>query len=135
MLNLKFGEINFSSSYTNEYDFVGKYHNDGLVYVFDKYFQMPRTRSASETEQNAELENLVLAFCKENPVIKDPSFNAEKYYNQHKNRMMTKAAVNLEDNFSAVQKEFYEQILSLYRSKEISSLQSLVDEINKIENK
>lgn len=48
---------------------------------------------------------------------------------------MTKAAVNLEDNFSAVQKEFYEQILSLYRSKEISSLQSLVDEINKIENK
>lgn len=94
---------------------------------------MPRTRSASETEQNAELENLVLAFCKENPVIKDPSFNAEKYYNQHKNRMMTKAAVNLEDNFSAVQKEFYEQILSLYRSKEISSLQSLVDEINKIE--
>ena len=129
----QFGEINFSSSYTNEYDFVGKYHNDGLVYVFDKYFQIPRTRSVSETEQNTELENLVLAFCKENPVIKDPSFNADKYYGQQKSKMITKAIINLEDNFSAAQKIFYEQILTLYQSKQISSLQNLVNEINKIE--
>lgn len=66
-------------------------------------------------------------------MIKDPNFNAEKYYDQHKSIMMTKAVVNLEDYFSVIQKEFYEQILSLYQSREISSLQSFVDKINKIE--
>ena len=120
------GEINYSSVFTNKYDFVGEYHNEGLKYVFSKYSEQATSRASSDN--TVELQKLIDEFCEENPIIPE----ATKIDSLISQNVISRS--NEEGSYSKPkQQEYYNQLLALYKDESITSLQELVTRINKVE--
>lgn len=120
--------INFSEVYVNPYDYVGKYHNDGLNYVFENYYKRPMMKSLSEEAKDDILRNLIFEYCTENPIVdgfkNDSSIIFEKVITKsHDNKIF----------INEKQQQFFEQVWSLYRNQVASSPQDFITRINKIE--
>lgn len=58
--------VDFSPSVANPYDFIGKYHNEGLQFVIDEYGELPKLKTEQDLEE--QIKHLVVSYMEENDI-------------------------------------------------------------------
>lgn len=127
--------VNFSPNVTNPYDFIGKYHNDGLQFVIDKYKKSPKLKS--EQELNEQIKDLVISYMKEYDTF--TSSNIKTSLNSSGFDIIDKINLNQirlkNENLFSIKKQqiYYEKLMNVFNNN-ISSPQILINYFNEIED-
>lgn len=127
--------VDFSSKITNPYDFIGKYHNEGLQFVIDEHRKSPKLKAGQELDE--QIKELVVSYMKKNDVFKStgmkPSINFSSI--SVLNEINLKQVKLKSDNLFPIkdQQIYYEKLKKVFSKKNVSSPQALISYINEIE--
>jgi hypothetical protein len=138
--------IDYKLKISDEYNQVGKLHNEGLDFVFNaiKDAHLENMKNAGSNLKSAQVldyETIVtdatLQFCKENKSLK-ASFNVYQaaIVKSHSNLKSTKLGANTLDEFNPKQKELLNEIFAALKVKySKQNLEKLKEDLAKINSK
>lgn len=126
--------VAYSPKTKNPYDFVGKYHNEGLQFVIDEYQKKPKLKSEQDLE--VLIKDLTISYMAENNVFTSSDIKTPKTLSNFS--IMDK--INLKqvrlksaDVFSKKDQQIYfNKLMKVYNNK-VKSPQELIDYINEVE--
>mgnify|MGYP000879204257 CR=1 FL=1 len=128
-------KVNFSSKVMNPYDFIGKYHNDGLQFVLDEYEKRPQLKAERQLEE--QIKDLTNMYMEDNDIFS--SSNITTSIDLSSLSIMDKISLNQirlkKDRLFLVrdQQIYFDKLSNIFNNN-ISSPQNLIDKINEIES-
>ncbi len=126
--------VNFSSKVTNPYDFIGKYHNEGLQFVIDEYLKSPKLKAEQELE--LQVKDLVMSYMEGNDIFASSGIKTTKTLSSLSimdKIKLKQIRLKNDDLFSKKDQQIhFNKLMNVFNNK-IVSPQILIDFINEVE--
>lgn len=126
------GDINYSMVFTNPYEEVGKYHNDGLAYAFDEFYKLSTSRSSGNKQEV--LNKIMIDFFNKEKIPGGVNISNKENEDFLKRLEVRSRGVHAKEFENDTQRKYCEEIRHLLKGKKrIKNPQMLILEMNIIE--